>query len=531
MKVFNTTAVCIPEKHYMVDLSERIAEIRQLVDSGKYFTINRARQYGKTTLLSALAGVLGCDYVVISTSFEGIGDSGFTDESTFVKEFCRLLKRELRRGKDIPDNIKKDIEDLFTRNDDKIRLGDLFDVLLEWCDISEKGIVLIIDEVDSATNNQVFLDFLAQLRDSYINRDAKGVKTFQSVILAGVTDVKHLKIKIREDAEHKVNSHWNVAADFMVDMSLSQSGIQGMLDEYEADHHSGMDTAFIAKQIREYTNGYPYLVSRICQIIDERMVPGKFHDLRDAWTEYGVDEAVKIMLSETGNSLFDSLTGKLTNYPNLKKKLKKVLLRGDTLAWLPYDEEQQQLYMYGFIRNDHNTVAVSNRVFEMLLYTHFIGENNDNDDLKQIASETKSVFVDEDGELDIPKIMDHFIIEHNRIHGDNTEKFLEDEGRERFVTYVAAIINGTGTYSIEEQTRNHKRMDMVIHYLGRRYVIEIKIWRGDRYNADGEKQISEYLDYFGLSTGYMLSFNFNQRKKSGVELVHVGDRIIYEGTV
>ena len=543
MKSFNTTAVCIPEKHYMVDLSERIAEIRQLVDSGKYFTINRARQYGKTTLLSALAGVLGCDYVVISTSFEGIGDSGFTDESTFVKEFCRLLKRELRRGKDIPDNIKKDIEDLFTRNDDKIRLGDLFDVLLEWCDISEKGIVLIIDEVDSATNNQVFLDFLAQLRDSYINRDAKGVKTFQSVILAGVTDVKHLKIKIREDAEHKVNSPWNaregnepsesllsfgdcprdqmatpfdIAADFMVDMSLSQTGIQGMLDEYEADHHSGMDTASIAKQIREYTNGYPYLVSRICQIIDERMVPGQFHDLRDAWTEYGVDEAVKIMLSETGNSLFDSLTGKLTNYPNLKKKLKKVLLRGETLAWLPYDEEQQQLYMYGFIRNDHNTVAVSNRVFEMLLYTHFIGENNDNDDLKQIASETKSVFVDEDGVLDIPKIMDHFIIEHNRIHGDNTEKFLEDEGRERFVTYVAAIINGTGTYSIEEQTRNHKRMDMVIHYLGKRYVIEIKIWRGDRYNADGEKQITEYLDYFGLSTGYMLSFNFNQKKKSGV---------------
>ena len=558
MKSFNTTAVCIPEKHYMVDLSERIAEIRQLVDSGKYFTINRARQYGKTTLLSALAGVLGCDYVVISTSFEGIGDSGFTDESTFVKEFCRLLKRELRRGKDIPDNIKKDIEDLFTRNDDKIRLGDLFDVLLEWCDISEKGIVLIIDEVDSATNNQVFLDFLAQLRDSYINRDAKGVKTFQSVILAGVTDVKHLKIKIREDAEHKVNSPWNaregnepsesllsfgdcprdqmatpfdIAADFMVDMSLSQTGIQGMLDEYEADHHSGMDTASIAKQIREYTNGYPYLVSRICQIIDERMVPGQFHDLRDAWTEYGVDEAVKIMLSETGNSLFDSLTGKLTNYPNLKKKLKKVLLRGETLAWLPYDEEQQQLYMYGFIRNDHNTVAVSNRVFEMLLYTHFIGENNDNDDLKQIASETKSVFVDEDGVLDIPKIMDHFIIEHNRIHGDNTEKFLEDEGRERFVTYVAAIINGTGTYSIEEQTRNHKRMDMVIHYLGKRYVIEIKIWRGDRYNADGEKQITEYLDYFGLSTGYMLSFNFNQKKKSGVELVHVGDKTIYEGTV
>ena len=46
MKKFNTTAVCIPEKHYMVDLSERVNEIKKLVDDGKYFTINRARQYG-----------------------------------------------------------------------------------------------------------------------------------------------------------------------------------------------------------------------------------------------------------------------------------------------------------------------------------------------------------------------------------------------------------------------------------------------------------------------------------------------------
>ena len=53
-KVFNTTAVCIPEEHYMVDISGRLEKIKSLVDAGKYFTINRARQYGKTTTLRAL---------------------------------------------------------------------------------------------------------------------------------------------------------------------------------------------------------------------------------------------------------------------------------------------------------------------------------------------------------------------------------------------------------------------------------------------------------------------------------------------
>lgn len=531
MKRFNTTAVCIPSKHYMVDLSERVTEIGKMIDAGEYFTINRARQYGKTTTLTALQKHLKPKYEVVSLSFEGIGKAGFKDEQSFVKAFCRKIKRECRIGLFLPERIQEQIEEFLARKEDKAELDELFDTLQEWCELSEKKIVLIIDEVDTAADNQVFLDFLAGLRDSYINRDAKGIETFQSVILAGVTDVKHLRMKIRNEERHTVNSPWNIAADFDIDMSLSEAGIRGMLDDYEADHHTGMDTAAIAKEIREYTSGYPYLVSRICEVIDTKLVPEKFDSLQKAWTIFGVDEAVKAILSESSNTLFESLTGKLTNYPDLKDKLRAILLRGEVVAWLPYDEEQQQLFMYGFIRNNHNTVAISNRIFEMLLYTHFVGENSRNNQLKQNASEMKSAFVDKDGCLDIPRIMDHFIREHHCIHGENTEKFLEEEGRERFITYISAIINGTGTYSVEEQTRNHRRMDLVIHYLGRRYIIELKIWRGERYNAEGEKQISDYLDYWSLDTGYLLSFSFNRHKNPGVERVKIGDRVLFEGIV
>jgi hypothetical protein len=74
-------------------------------------------------------------------------------------------------------------------------------------------------------------------------------------------------------------------------------------------------------------------------------------------------------------------------------------------------------------------------------------------------------------------------------------------------------------------------MDVVIHYLGKQYVVELKIWRGQRYNADGEKQILAYLDYFGLTTGYMVSFNFNQKKEPGVKRLTFGDRVLFEATV
>ena len=62
-KRFCTTGTCIPEKNYMVDISEYI-------ENGQYFTINRARQYGKTTTLYLLEKRLRENYIVLSLSFE-----------------------------------------------------------------------------------------------------------------------------------------------------------------------------------------------------------------------------------------------------------------------------------------------------------------------------------------------------------------------------------------------------------------------------------------------------------------------------
>ncbi len=533
MKEFNTTSACNPSEHYMVDIKSRIDKIKKLVVSKKYFTINRARQYGKTTTLAALYQSLLNDYTVLFLDFQGIDKDVFKSGATFSQAMARLIL-DLREFEEvpIPKEVVTALEKMNDIDTDRVKMDDLFRIFKRWIKKSDKPIVLIIDEVDSAANNQVFLDFLAQLRDGYTSRNTRTIPipTFQSVILAGVTDVKHLKGKIRPDDDHKLNSPWNIAADFDIDMSLSEDGIKGMLDEYESDHHTGMNTALIAKEIRAYTNGYPFLVSRICQLIDTKLVPQLFKSLSQAWTKAGVDEAVRLILSED-NTLFESVMGKLEEAPELKSQLRNIMLRGEMIAYLPDDEEQKKLRMYGFIYNNHNTVAVANRIFEMRLYVYFIGESRKNDDLKQIAAANKSIFIEEDGWLNIPKIMEHFIIEHNRIHESDSERFLEAEGRERFLTYLAPIINGTGTYSIEEQTRSHRRMDVVVHYLGRRYIIELKIWKGERYNTEGEEQICDYLDSFGLDTGYMLSFNFNKKKESGIKRLNIGDKVLFEGIV
>ncbi len=527
MKHFTTVGVCIPSKHYMVDLTSRVKTIMAMVDEGKYFTINRARQYGKTTTLTALENALRGKYDVVDMDFQDIGGSGFASEENYVQAFCRLLKRT-SGALEIPENIKQRIDDYIEKTDNRATMDELFGLLTKWCAESEKSIVLIIDEVDSATNNQVFLDFLAMLRSLYIKREKNGTAAFQSVILAGVTDVKHMKAKIRDEDQHKVNSPWNIATDFLVDMSLSTDGIRGMLDDYEADHHTGMDNQAIAAYISSYTSGYPFLVSRICELIDTQLVPEKFSSLSEAWTKRGVDEAVKKILSED-NTLFDSLMGKLNNYPELNSQLRNILLKGDTIAYLPDNEEQKQLRMYGLIKARDNTIVVANRIFEMRLYQKYIGESRQNEQFREDALVNKSIFINGDHTLNMPLIMEHFAASQKRIHGEADERFLEEEGRERFLTYIAPIINGTGTYSIEEQTRTRLRMDVVIHYWGNEYIVELKIWRGPRYNEEGEKQIKEYLDHFDINTGYLVSFCFNKKKESGkVKRVPIGEKTVFE---
>lgn len=528
MKEFNTTAVCTPSDNYMVDISERVEKIKVLVNAGKYFTINRARQYGKTTTLGALELALFKKYHVLSLDFQGISNASFKSEEAFVKAFSRMIIRKAA-SISIPQNIVANLKEIISRKEEKAVLDELFDILLEWCAESTNPLVMIIDEVDSATNNQVFLDFLAQLRFHYLERQKyTGYKTFQSVILAGVTDVKHLKGKIRPDDDHKLNSPWNIAADFDIDMSLSEDGIKGMLYEYEADHHTGMDTAYMASLIWNQTSGYPFLVSRICQLIDERVC--KTMPLSEAWTKNGFLKAIKLLMAEN-NSLFQSITRKLNEYPKLKAAIRSILMEGTKLTYTAQTNAISQMQMYGLIKNDNNTVAIANRTFESLLYSLFTSEDEMNNNVfYNEGSLEKKSFI-QDGKLNMTAVLNGFIKTYNQVFGPLEDRFKEKDGRELFLLYLKPIINGTGNYYIEAQTRDQTRTDVIVDYLGEQHIIELKIWRGPRYNANGEKQISEYLDYFGLNTGYMLSFNFNKKKQQGIKEVEINAKKLIEATL
>lgn len=354
--------------------------------------------------------------------------------------------------------------------------------------------------------------------------------TFHSVILAGVYDIRNLKRKIRSDESHKTNSPWNIAADFSVDMSLSKDGIEQMLGEYEKDHHTGMDIGEIAGLLSDYTSGYPYLVSRLCKLLDEKIGGENERSKKDAWTREGFLKAVRMMLMES-STLFESLIGKLTDYPELEKMLKELLFFGKPITYNPTNSVIALAMMFGFVKNQGGKVIPANRIFDTLLYNHFLSMDELNTSEMYLASLMDQNLFIRDGHLDMKKILEKFVSHFHELYGNKKEAFLEEEGRRYFLLYLRPIINGTGNYYVEARTRSLGRMDIIIDYRGEQFVIETKIWRENEYHLRGERQLAEYLEDYGLQTGYLLNFNFNQKKEIGVREIEVEGKRIIEAVV
>ncbi|MBO7596002.1 MAG: AAA family ATPase, partial [Bacteroidales bacterium] len=285
MREFNTTGTCYPQLHYMVDITNRLGDIEKRVAKGEYITINRGRQYGKTTTLYHLAQRLSKDYVVFSISFESMGESEFRTKDTLAYSFWEQVQMacEYVNIRHLEDDVKNIISNIVAQYAEKreIPFATFEKSISDVCAKNAKPIVLIIDEVDNASNYESFIEMLRMLRNKYLKR--MQVPTFQSVILAGVYDIKNLKLKVRPESDHQYNSPWNIAVPFKADMSLPKNGIEQMLQEYEADHNTGMNVSEMAQLVWDYSSGYPYFVSRLCQLIDEEQL---------GWNNEGIMSAV-----------------------------------------------------------------------------------------------------------------------------------------------------------------------------------------------------------------------------------------------
>jgi len=502
----------------MVDIGDKLQQIMEMIFRGDYFTINRARQFGKTTTLHMIARKLPKDYFCVRTTFEGEGDDLFSSEEAFCGGFVRQVADVV--GRTDEDYAKMWLDEkvlsfpALKRHLDKVCTG--------------RNVVLLIDEGDANAQSRVFLQFLAMLRSKFLERYEDGVNTFHSVVLAGVYDIKNIRCKLTDDNlrdESKLLSPWNIATDFEVDMSFNPADIATMLADYESDHKTGMDIDLLANEIFHFTNGYPVLVSRICQYIDEAIDKN--------WTQAGVLEAVK-QTTWKKSVLFDDIVKNLENHPDLYDFMYKVVMYSEDRPLSVHDPIIELCLMYNYIRlDDDRRTRVSNIIFGTMLSQYFMSKD---ETAGRINSRTCGILIQEvtaGGKLNMELVMRKFAMYYEELFTENDTPFLEKHGRLVFLTFLSPLLNGHGFYHIESQLTDLRRMDIVVNFGNEQFIVELKTWRGDIAKEKAYGQLLGYMSTKRADKGYLLTFDFrrDENKVRKAEWVQIGDKQIFDVVV
>jgi len=502
-KKFNITGVCVPGSHYMVDVSEKISRIMILVEQGDYFVINRPRQYGKTTTLFLLEQELKKkeDYLVIDISFEGIDSPTASDQKLFIPDFLDLFKNSLAL------NGEDELIGFIDSYSSVENFNKLSNLITRFVEKASRKVVLLIDEVDKSSCNELFLDFLGMLRTKYLKSRVRKDFTFHSVVLAGVHDVKTLKAKIRPESEARYNSPWNIAVNFKVDMTFSPREIASMLEQYIAERHVEIDIPLFSEKLHYYTSGYPFLVSDLCKIIDEEILPEKE---KKEWDLADLDQAVQLILKEE-NTNFDSLIKNLENNVELYDFVYNLIFGDIGFVYNTDNPVIKYGILYGVLKEENGKIKVHNRVYEQRIYNYLASKLEISG--KNIGNGITSSYLDEKGKLDVKKVIMKFQAFMKEQYSEKDRDFIERNGRLLFLTFIRPILNGRGFDFKEVQVSEEKRLDIMITFDNMKYIVELKIWRGEAYHKEGIRQLCDYLDRQNERVGYLLIYDM--RKESG----------------
>jgi hypothetical protein len=285
-------------------------------------------------------------------------------------------------------------------------------------------------------------------------------------------------------------------------MSFSAKEIETMLADYESDHHTGMNINEIALEIRFYTNGYPYLVSRISQLIETK--------LDKNWTAQGVQEAIKLILDES-STLFDDLFKKIEENVDLKNLLHSLTVGKKDVLFNAHDPVVKMGLMFCFLSKNGNKLVVHNKIFEIAITDYFISRSRTSPDYKNV----RDVFENEiirDNVFDMELCLTKFKKHYAEIYTEKDLKFLERDGKLIFLTYLKPLINGTGFYHFESETRDYGKIDLVIDYLQQQFILELKIWYGDSRHEAAYEQLASYLKSKNMDCGYLLTYDFRKKR-------------------
>ena len=525
MRFFNTAGPVNPADHYCLDPLHRIAldTLLPLIEQKKYFVLHAPRQTGKTSCLLALREYLNagdryrCVYVNIEIAQAA---------REKVKEATRAMLYACRMQ---AERVSADLAQVATEPllEQAGEYGALQALLSRWSQVSDRPLVLLLDEVDALIGDTL-IAVLRQLRAGYTDRPT-GFP--QSILLCGVRDVRDYRIHSGSTKEIITGgSAFNIKAESLRLGNFTADEMTALYAQHTAETGQPF-TAEALDRAWDLSRGQPWLVNALGYETCFRMPAGR--DRAQPITADLLDEAKEALILRRETHL-DQLADKLREAR--VRRVIEPLLSGEQLQVAASDEDIQYVRDLGLVDHLDGHLAIANATYREIIPRQLTYVQQ----LDLEASQQTTWYLRPDGRLDDDSLLagfQDFFREHSE-HWLQRFDYVEAGPQLLLQAFLQRLVNGGGRVE-REYGLGRGRTDLLVlwrHPGGvQKIVIELKIRRKtlERTLAEGLEQTGQYLDRLGESAGHLVIFDRSAKpwdeKIYRREKTHRGRRITVWG--
>lgn len=467
----------------------REAHLHRYVRDELYWTLHAPRQTGKTTFLLSWARELNATGAVAACYVTVEECQPFENPVQAIPTACACVPFWAERF-NLP--VPKTEE----TNPGK-QLGSL---LANWAAaIPDKPLVVLFDEVD-VLSGEALVSFLRQLRSGFAGRGPGAFPV--SIALVGMRDLRDYLTRAKDGIPVNPGSPFNIKQDSASIGNFSRANISSLFSQRTAEIGQKI-TQDALEYVWEQSGGQPWIVNSLfmratMQVLDE--------DSTETVTVEHLAAARKMMIS-TRETHLDALGKRLAD-PHVRKVIQSILVGGS--APLSRDDDDVNFVMdLGLVKwsKDEN-FQIANPIYSEILTRYLNGAYHDS--APPLAD---SKWQRADGSLDMDALMrefQKFWRLHSEIWADSTE-YTEAFPHLLLMAFLQRITNG-GSRIERECASGRGRMDLLVEYEDKKYIIEIKLLRDNTTLSavleKGLEQVREYRDRIDKTTPcYLVVFD------------------------
>jgi len=452
VRFFNTTGPCNPWDHYMLPPADRLvgAQIHRYIRDSLYWVLHAPRQTGKTTFLQSWAAEINSGQEAVACYVSVERCQGIPEIERAIPAICEAIV-QWAHSYALPE----------PSHNDKQPQSQLGAILRKWAElVAPKPLIVLFDEVD-VLEGEALISFLRQLRDGFAQR---GVGKFPvSIALVGMKDLKDYLTAAKDGVAPNPGSPFNIKEDSAVLSNFSRMDIENLFAQRTQENGQRIDKDAL-EYVYEQSNGQPWIV---CSLFKRATMRVLDEASTETVTLAHVREAREQMVLARETHL-DALAYRMEN-PGIRKIMER-LITGATDPLLAESESFRLCLDLGLVTKERGTPSVANPIYREVLARHLTYS-------PQLAiPEPDWQWEKPDGSLDMDALLKEFQVfwRENSEVWEEKMNYPEAFPHLLLMAFLQRVINGGGRID-REYAAGRGRMDMLIEYNKRMYIIEIKM--------------------------------------------------------